>query len=52
MTVPLLTAGGLALTFGAFLPIQSRATRRLSSVPALFAQSGTDMPPSPWRNKV
>src|SRR6516165_2395742 len=49
MTVPSETAGAAAQTLLAFLAIQSRAARVLSSVPALSSQTATVNPPSAVR---
>ena len=52
MTEPSTTVGGLAPVLDAFFAIHSRATRKLSSVPALSWHTVTDAPPSAvGRNK-
>ena len=45
-------AGGLAPVFEAFFWIQSRATFKLSSAPALSLQTVTDIPPSALRSSA
>jgi hypothetical protein len=49
MTVPSETVGAAAPILPAFLAIQSRAARVLSSVPALSTQTVTENPPSAVR---